>query len=547
MRTQFIFYAIVSLVVISIVALFWQAIVWILLLVIPAIVIGLNDSWQTKHTLRRNFPLVGRLRWIMEWMRPFFRQYIIESDTDGAPINRMFRSIIYQRAKGELDTVPYGTKVDTYRVGYEWCAHSMAAIHLQNSYPDPRVVVGGLACKQPYSASLLNISAMSFGALSDNAIRALNKGAKKGGFAHNTGEGSVSPYHLENGGDLIWQVGTGYFGCRNHAGNFCETTFEKVACHPNVKMIEIKLSQGAKPGHGGILPAEKNTPEIARIRAVEVNTCIASPPTHSAFSTPIEMMHFIQKLRDLSDGKPIGFKLSIGRRSEFLALCKAMIKTGIRPDFITVDGGEGGTGAAPLEYCNSIGMPLRDALAFVCDCLIGYDLKKEIRVIASGKILTGFHIVKNLSLGADLCNSARGMMIALGCVQSLVCNNNKCPTGITTQNRGLADGLNVTDKSERVARFHGETIKAVMEISSSAGLTSPTQFNRTHIFRRISKSEIKRYDEVFSYLKSGSFLKPPYSDRFEQEMKEASAESFQSSNCIALHDEGFQNVVLGGN
>lgn len=531
MRKKFIFYAMASLLAIAIMALFWLPILWSLLLVIPAIVIGLYDIWQRKHTLRRNFPLIGRTRWVMERIRPFFRQYFIESDTDGAPINRMFRSIIYQRAKGELDTVPYGTEVDTYRIGYEWVSHSMAAIHLQDMHPDPRVLVGGSACKQPYSASLLNISAMSFGALSDNAIRALNKGAKKGGFAHNTGEGSVSPYHLENGGDLIWQVGTGYFGCRNQAGDFCEATFEKVACYPNVKMIEIKLSQGAKPGHGGILPADKNTPEIARIRAVEPYTRVDSPPSHSSFSTPLEMMHFIQKLRDLSGGKPIGFKLSIGRRSEFIALCKAMIKTGIRPDFITVDGGEGGSGAAPLEYCNSIGMPLRDALAFVCDCLMGYDLKKEIRVIASGKIFTGFHVVKNLSLGADLCSSARGMMIALGCVQSLVCNNNECPTGIATQNRGLADGLNVADKSERVARFHGETLKAVMEISSSAGLTTPAQFNRTHIFRRISESEIKRYDEIFPYMKSGSLLKPPYPERFEQEISEASAESFQSSIC----------------
>jgi glutamate synthase domain-containing protein 2 len=396
--------------------------------------------YQTKHALRRNFPFVGRGRWVMEFLRPFFRQYFFESETDGVPISRMFRSVIYQRAKGAPDAVPYGTKLDTQAVGYEWIGHSLAAIHASKETPKQRIDVGGPDCLKPYSASVFNISAMSYGSLSGNAIEALNKGAKKGGFFHNTGEGSVSPSHLKHGGDLVWQIGTGYFGCRTADGKFDGDSFAKTAIKDNIKMIEIKLSQGAKPGHGGILPAHKNTIEIAQIRQVEPGTRVESPPTHSSFSTPLEMMQFIKKLRDLSGGKPIGFKLCIGRKSEFIALCKAMIETKIQPDFITVDGGEGGTGAAPLEYSNSVGMPLREALVFVVDVLNGFGLKKEIRVIASGKTFTGFHLVKKLALGADMCNSARGMMVALGCVQSLICHTNECPTGIATQDPAVASG-----------------------------------------------------------------------------------------------------------
>jgi len=507
----------------------WPTILWSFTILIPAIALGIYDTQQVKHSLRRNFPLFGRVRWLVEIIRPYVRQYLIESDTDGAPINRMFRSLVYQRAKGELDTVPFGTKVDPYRVGYEWIAHSLAAKSVSECGSLPRVTIGGPACKKPYNASLFNISAMSFGALSKNAILALNKGAKIGNFAHNTGEGGISQYHLGSGGDLIWQIGTGYFGCRTDTGNFCPETFKTKASLKNVKMIEIKLSQGAKPGHGGILPAEKNTIEIAQIRSVPVGTRVDSPPTHSAFSTPVEMMYFIQKLRNLSGGKPVGFKLSIGRRSEFVSLCKAMIDTQIQPDFITVDGGEGGTGAAPLEYTNSIGMPLRDALAFVCDCLAGFDLRKQIKVVASGKILSGFHLVKNLSLGADLCSSARGMMLSLGCVQSLLCNTNHCPTGIATQNLQLNKGLVVSDKAQRVANFQHETMHAVVDIISSAGLSHPKQLNRTHIFRRISQNSIARYDEIFPYLLTGSLLNTPYPKAFEFDMAESSALRFKES------------------
>jgi len=542
MRSTFIFISIILLAIIMVIYPFWPPLIWSLTVIIPIILIGIYDMVQTKHAIWRTFPVVGRGRWIMEFTRPFLRQYFFESETDGVPINRMFRSVIYQRAKGQRDTVPYGTKVDTQRVGYEWIGHSMAAKHITEDKPDPRIIIGGVDCKQPYSASIFNISAMSFGALSSNAIKALNKGAKLSGFSHNTGEGSVSPYHMEHGGDLVWQIGTGYFGCRDQFGHFCPDSFKRTAILDNIKMIEIKLSQGAKPGHGGILPGHKNTEEIAIIRVVEQGTTVNSPPTHSAFSTPIEMMLFIKQLRELSSGKPIGFKLSVGRRSEFFALCKAMLKTGIKPDFITVDGGEGGTGAAPLEYSNSVGMPLREALRFVCDTLIGFGLKKEIKVIASGKVFTGFHLVKNFAMGADACNSARGMMVALGCVQSLICNTNECPTGIATQKPELAKGLVVKDKAIRIARFHDATVKATMEIVASAGLDHPSQLNRSHIFRRTSETEIKRYDEIHPYPIENSLLADTCPRTCSQEMTESSADSFLSKHCFAESSAGLTEI-----
>lgn len=536
MRNRFYISSIVVLVTVVLLSQLWPNTIWSLVLIIPALLLGFYDVFQHRHSVRRNFPLIGRVRWVMEIIRPFFRQYLIESETDGTPINRMFRSIVYQRAKGDMDTVPYGTKVDVYRVGYEWVGHSLAAIDMAEEHDDIRVMVGGPDCKQPYSASILNISAMSFGALSSNAIRALNLGAKQDNFAHNTGEGGISPYHLEHGGDLIWQIGTAYFGCRDGEGRFSPEEFIKKATSPVVKMIEIKLSQGAKPGHGGILPAGKNSPEIAKIRGVEPYTQVNSPSAHTAFSTPTGLIQFVKKLRDLSGGKPVGFKLTIGRKSEFVAICKAMVETGIIPDFITVDGGEGGTGAAPLEYSNSVGMPLREAVAFVDDCLVGFALRKNIRVIASGKVLTGFHIIKNLSLGADMCYSARGMMIALGCVHSLICNSNKCPTGITTQNPSLVNGLVVDDKAKRVARFHVETIKATAEIIASVGLTHTINLNRTHIFRRVSQAQISRYDEIFPYLTEGALLTSNYPKRFRLDMEESSAQYFAPKKCMTCMD-----------
>lgn len=540
MRTTFVIASILAVLLIFLWGIVWSPAWWLYLLALPLIVVGLYDMLQTEHSLRRNFPLVSRGRWVLEGMRPFLRQYLFESETDGAPVSRMFRSVVYQRAKGESDTVPFGTKFDTYRDGYEWIAHSIAAIDIHGTISDPRVKVGGSDCTQPYMASLLNISAMSFGALSSNAIRALNGGASLGGFAHNTGEGGLSKYHLESGGDIIWQVGTGYFGCRTKDGGFDADKFTVTAGRKEVRMIEIKLSQGAKPGHGGILPAIKNTQEIADARGVPVGTIVASPPAHTAFSTPIEFMHFIAKLRDLSGGKPVGFKLCVGRESEVVALCKAMVETGIKPDFITVDGGEGGTGAAPLEFSNSVGMPLRDGLAFLCDCLSGFDLKKDIRVIAVGKIFTAFHIVKNLSIGADMCYSARGFMMSLGCVQSLVCNTNHCPTGVATQDPTLAKGLVVTDKRLRVQGFHAETIEHVNEIVAAAGLRSPRELNRTHVYRRIDQRKVCRYDQLFEYTDVGSLLQAPFPSRFEQQMAESDAGSFLPNSYVAQHAAGIK-------
>jgi len=521
MRKKFIFYSIGSLLAVAVGSYFWLPAIWALLLIVPLILCGIFDMWQKSHTILRNFPVIGHGRWVMELLRPPIHQYFVESDTNGTPINRISRSVVYQRSKGLRDTVPFGTELDVYRIGYEWMDHSLSALSYQELDHDLRVPIGGHNCKKPYDASVLNISAMSFGALSQNAILALNGGAKIGGFFHNTGEGSVSSYHLKPGGDLCWQIGTGYFGCRSQDGSFSKDLFKEVSGRDNIKMIEIKLSQGAKPGHGGILPADKNTPEIAKIRGVNPYTLVLSPPAHTAFSTPIEMMHFIQELKTLSGGKPVGFKLCIGRRSEFVAICKAMVKTGIHSDFITVDGGEGGSGAAPPEYTNSVGSPLRDGLPFVVDCLMGFDLKTKVKVIASGKIFTGFQMVKNLALGADLCNSARGMMLSLGCIQALKCNSNDCPTGVTTQNPAFTKGLVVSEKEKRVANFHKETVSSLVELLAAAGLRHPAELNRSHVRRRVSTTEVRRYDEVFPYLLPGSLFSPPYPERFRHEMEEA--------------------------
>ena len=526
----------------AILGLIYQPVWWFLILTLFIWCVAIYDANQKHHSILRNFPLIGRVRWTVEALRPYLQQYVLETDTGGAPSSRSFRTIVYQRAKNNRETVPFGTQLDTYENGYEWIGHSLSARELKEMEDDPRVNIGGPDCKKPYSASVLNISAMSFGSLSKNAILALNKGAAKGGFFHNTGEGGLTPYHLENGGDVVWQIGTGYFGCRTKDGRFDEKTFEEKAQLEQVKMIEIKLSQGAKPGHGGILPAYKNTPEIADIRGVEPGTQVDSPPRHSAFSTPIEMVDFIAKLRKLSGGKPVGIKLALGRKSEFVAMCKAMVKTGVTPDFITVDGGEGGTGAAPLEYTNSIGFPLREALAFVDDCLIGFDLRHKIKIIASGKIITAFQLAKNLRLGADLGNSARGMMLALGCVQSLSCNTNRCPTGVATQDPKLTKGLDVADKSIRVYLFHKKTLHALMDILSSTGHVSTTELNRTHIFRRVNQCNIARYDEIFPLVKRGSLLQDEVPERFKLHVKEANADSFMPCSLLADIEEETKEV-----
>ena len=488
---------------------------------------GVADMVQTRQSIRRNFPLLGRLRYVFEDMRPKIQQYFVESDTDGAPINRIERSVIYQRAKKQIDTIPFGTQLNVYAEGYEWMTHSINALDHHKLEQNPRVVIGGPTCKQPYPCSVLNVSAMSFGSLSGNAVEALNAGAKIGGFAHNTGEGGISPHHLKYGGDLIWQIGTGYFGARDTAGNFSDEAFKVNAVRPEVKMIEIKLSQGAKPGHGGILPAKKNTPEIAKIRGVQPGTTVFSPPYHSAFNTPIELIKFIDHIRELSGGKPVGFKLCIGRKSEFLAICKAMVQLNLYPDFITIDGGEGGTGAAPPEFTNFVGMPLLDAIAFADDALRGFGLRDNIKILASGKILTGFHIVRAMALGADATNSARAMMMALGCIQALECNKNTCPTGVATQDPILVNGLVVEDKKVRVANYHKHTVDSFVELLSCAGIDHPEKINRTHVYRRVFMNMVKTYAEIYPPIPEGCLLDSADAPiEFEYYLNQAKAESF---------------------
>jgi len=483
---------------------------WFFLFLIfgPPLLLGFYDFFQTKQAIARNFPLIGRSRYVAEWLRPKLQQYFIESDTDGKPFSRIHRNIIYQRAKGELDTAPFGTQLDVYADGFEWMNHSIAAIDHHDIEQDPRILVGGKNCTQKYSSSMLNVSAMSFGSLSSRAVLSLNGGAREGNFAHNTGEGGISSYHLDPGGDLTYQLGTGYFGSRKPDGNFSDELFAEKAALSSVKMIEIKLSQGAKPGHGGILPAKKVTEEISKIRHVEMGKDVISPPYHKAFDDPTGLLKFVKRCQDLSNGKPVGFKLCIGLRSEFVAICKAMIETGIKPDFISIDGGEGGTGAAPLEFSNSVGMPFVEGLAFAYDALVGFNLKKEISLFASGKIASGFDIFRAVSLGADACNSARAMMMAVGCIQALECNKNTCPTGVATQDKELIRGLNVENKTKRVARYHNETIKAFIELMAAAGIRNADEINRIHISRRVGQNEVRRFDEIYPYIPESCLLTP---------------------------------------
>jgi glutamate synthase domain-containing protein 2 len=525
MRKAFIVSSIVLIAILTVIALRWWPGAWYVLGIVCILTgIGWFDMVQTRHSLMRNYPIVGRMRWLMEALRPKLYQYFIESDIDGRPINRLDRNTIYQRAKQETDTMPFGTQLDVYAEGYEWMSHSIAPKDFHKLDHHPRVMVGNKDCRQPYNLSILNVSAMSFGSLSPNAIMALNGGAKLGGFAHNTGEGGISPYHLKMGGDIIWQIGTGYFGARDKAGNFDRAAFRQNALRPEVKMIELKLSQGAKPGHGGILPGKKNTPEIAAIRLVEPGTTVYSPPYHSAFDTPKALVQFIGLLREESDGKPVGFKLCVGRKNEFIAICKAMVELDLYPDFITVDGGEGGTGAAPQEFSNYVGAPLMDGLAFVQNMLVGFGIRQHIRLIASGKVLSGFHIVRAIALGADACNSARAMMMALGCIQALVCNTNKCPTGVATQDPALAGGLVVEDKAKRVYNYHEDTVKTFVELLGAAGIDQPAQLTRSHIYRRVFMNEVRTLEDIFPGCAPGAMRNGIIPERYSTDFANAHAD-----------------------
>lgn len=467
---------------------------WWLIISLPLLLVAVRDTRQKRHAIIRNFPVLGHLRYMFEFVRPELRQYFFESDTDGKPFNRRQRSIVYQRAKDQKQTVAFGMQADAGSPGYEWVSHTVYPVTIKEK--DLRVWIGNYQCLQPYNSSIYNIGAMSYGALSKTAIASLNEGARLGGFAHNTGEGGISEYHLA-GGDLIWQIGTGYFGCRDTGGRFSSMAFRKNALRPQVKMIEVKLSQGAKPGHGGILPALKNTNEIAAIRLVIPGTTVHSPASHAEFDTPEGMIRFLQLLRELSEGKPVGFKLCIGDKAEFENICKAMRKTGILPDFISVDGAEGGTGAAPLEFTDHVGMPLYDALAFVTRTLDFYNLRGHIKVIAAGKIITGFDILKVLALGASACYSARGMMLSLGCIQALICDSGRCPVGVATQNPSLYNGLDPADKSVRVASFHAKTIHATKELMEACGFKSIDAVDPSRFSRRVNQHEVKSFEDIY--------------------------------------------------
>jgi len=505
---------------------------WIIVPILLA-ALGVYDLTQERHAILRNYPLWGHFRFLFEFIRPEIRQYFVEDDTEEKPFSRAQRSIVYQRAKNDVDSRPYGTEVDVKAAGHEFISHSLAPTKLDGH--DFRIVVGANRA-QPYSMSIFNVSAMSFGSLSANAIRALNLGAKKGNFAHDTGEGSMSKYHREHGGDIIWEIASGYFGCRNDDGSFNPDRFAKQASEPQVKMIEVKLSQGAKPGHGGVLPAAKITPEIAETRGVPMGRDCISPATHSEFSTPRGLLEFVERLRTLSGGKPTGFKLCIGHPWEFFGIAKAMLETGILPDFIVVDGAEGGTGAAPLEFTDHVGVPLQEGLLLVHNTLVGIGLRDKIRIGASGKMITAFDIAKTLAIGADWVNAARGFMFAVGCIQAQTCHTGRCPTGVATQDPVRQRALIVTDKSDRVFNFHHNTLHALQELVQAAGLRHPADLRAHHIVRRVSSYEVRLMSELLKYLEPGDLLVGNYrytlyekywpiarSDSFAPDMEHAAA------------------------
>jgi glutamate synthase domain-containing protein 2 len=497
-------------------------------------IVGLIDVTQTRQAIRRNYPILSHFRFLFEEIRPEIRQYFVEGDTEEIPFSRQQRAIVYQRAKNAVDKRAFGTQIDVYQPQYEWINHSIAPSDLKSH--DFRVEIGGPECSKSYSASVFNISAMSFGALSANAILALNHGAKKGNFFHDTGEGSISRYHREPGGDLVWEIGSGYFGCRNRDGSFSEEAFIQNATLDSVRMIEIKLSQGAKPGHGGVLPGAKVTPEIAAARGVMVGEDCISPAKHSAFSTPKQLLEFVQKLRRLSGGKPTGFKLAIGHPWEWFGIAKAMLETGITPDFIVIDGGEGGTGAAPLEFTDHVGAPLREGLLLVHNTLVGLNLRKQIKLGASGKIVTAFDVARAMALGADWCNSARGFMFSLGCIQAQACHTGKCPTGVTTQDKLRQRALVVPDKSERVFYFHQNTLKALKELVAAAGLQHPGEIGPEHVIRRVSSTEVRSLAALHKFVQPGELLgEVPDHPAFKVFWNNARTDSFAApENILAL-------------
>ncbi|WP_284337368.1 FMN-binding glutamate synthase family protein [Comamonas sp. NoAH] len=520
-------------------ALLWGRWWWLLPIVAAVLtVIGLQDLRQSQHAILRNYPVIGHMRYLLEYIRPEMRQYFIEGDREALPFSRAQRSLVYQRSKGEPDSRPFGTLLDVSAHGYEWVNHSMTPTKLDSQ--DFRVWIGGApgqpmegqdACTQPYHASVFNISAMSFGALSANAVLALNLGARTGGFAHDTGEGSISQHHRVHGGDLIWQVASGYFGCRNPDGTFSEERFVANAADPQVKMIELKLSQGAKPGHGGMLLGAKVTPEIAAARGIPVGVDCISPSSHSAFHTPVEMMQFIAKLRRLSGGKPVGMKLCVGHPWEWFSMVKAMMETDITPDFIVVDGAEGGTGAAPVEFTDHVGVPLQEGLLLVHNTLVGVNLRHRVQIGAAAKVITAFDIARMMALGANWCNSGRGFMLALGCIQAQTCHTGHCPTGVTTQDALRQKALVVPDKATRVANFHRSTMHALKELVQAAGLHHPGEITAHHIVRRTNDSHVHQLANTVLRVEPGALLGSldEQHNVFKMYWNRASAHTFQIS------------------
>jgi len=501
---------------------------WLLVVGLPMLALALADLTQRSHSLRRNYPGAARFRWLFESLRPFSRAYLVEGDLDGRPFTHEERDLVYARAHGTADAHPFGTQLDVYSDEYEWLAHSMSPN--PDADRDMRVMVGSDQCKVPYSASRLNVSAMSFGALGAHAIEALNLGAKLAGCYHDTGEGSMSPYHLKHGGDVCWQVASGYFGCRDKSGHFDPVMFADHAAHPSVKMIELKLSQGAKPGHGGVLPAAKVTPEIAATRGVPMGEDCISPPRHSAFSTPRELVEFAAKLRELSGGKPVGIKLCVGLPHELFAIAKAMLATGITLDFMVIDGAEGGTGAAPKELSDKMGMPLREGLVLARNALVGAGLKGQVKLAASGKVTSGASIAVNAALGADWCNAARAFMFSIGCIQSLKCHTGNCPTGIATQSAARQRGLVVPEKAERVARFHGTTLRALHEIIVASGLNSPSDLRPSHLRQRINVAEMRQLDEIYAFARPGELIAGSEDPQLRRWWEAADVDSFQRAD-----------------
>lgn len=481
----------------------WAVAVPLLLLVLVAS----YDLSQRRHSLLRNYPVLGHLRFALEALRPEIQQYFIERNIDGSPFDRDTRSIVYERAKGTDAEEPFGTERDLHRPGSEYLTPSMAP-HPVRADP-PRVRVGGPDCTEPYDMALLNVSAMSFGSLSANAVLALNTGAQLGGFAHDTGEGGVSAYHLRPGGDLVWEIGTGYFGCRTDDGGFDERQFAEKAAHPQVRCVSLKISQGAKPGIGGVLPGAKVNAEIAWVRGVPQGETVVSPPFHRVYSTPRELVRFLARMRELAGGKPVGFKLCVGSRREFLAVCKAMREADVTPDFIVVDGAEGGTGAAPLEFADHVGLPLGDGLMTVHNALVGSGLRDRIRIGASGKVATGSDLVKRLVQGADYTNSARAMMFAIGCIQAQRCHTNTCPVGVATQDERRARALDVDDKAQRVRRYQEATVKSALQIMAAMGVDDARGLRPHMLLQRVDPHAVRSYAELYAWLAPGELLASP--------------------------------------